>query len=113
MSVQLTGTSLDREMALSRVEGDADLLKEISVLFLDDYPNALRELGEAIARGDAQQVERTAHGLKGSVANFGARAAVEAALAIENMARAQTLAGVAPVLDQLERALAALRPELE
>ena len=30
MSAQLAKNALDREMALSRVEGDADLLKEIA-----------------------------------------------------------------------------------
>ena len=113
MGVELAGTALDREIALSRVDGDGDLLKEIAVLFLVDYPKAVRELREAIARGDAKHAERTAHGLKGSVANFGARTAVEAALAIENLARAQKLTEVAPLLDRLEQALAALRPELE
>jgi HPt (histidine-containing phosphotransfer) domain-containing protein len=113
MSIQMEGTAFDRETALSRVDGDVNLLKEIAVLFLGDYPRALGELREAIAQGDATRLERTAHGLKGSVANFGAHAAVQAALAIENMARARKLAGVGPLLDQLEQALAALRPELE
>ncbi len=113
MSVQFLGTALDREMALSRVEGDADLLKEIAALFLGDYPKALQELHEAVAQGDAKHAERAAHGLKGSVANFGARAAVEAARTIEHMARAEKLADVTPVLEQLKEALEALRPELE
>ena len=113
MSVQFLGTALDREMALSRVEGDADLLMEIAALFLGDYPKALQELHEAVAQGDAKHAERAAHGLKGSVANFGARAAVEAARTIEHMARAEKLADVTPVLEQLKEALEALRTELE
>src|SRR5262249_1948141 len=62
--------SLDRALALSRVGGDAELLKEIAMLFLEEYPRVLDELRNAIARGDARSVERTAHGLKGSVSNF-------------------------------------------
>jgi len=80
---------------------------------LGDYPKALQELHEAVAQGDAKHAERAAHGLKGSVANFGARAAVEAARTIEHMARAEKLADVTPVLEQLKEALEALRPELE
>jgi len=103
----------DQAVALSRVGGDAELLKEIAVLFLDDYPKSLEELREAVRSGDAKGVERTAHGLKGSVSNFGARPAVDAALQLETMGRAQKLVEVEQVLHSLELALAALRPELE
>jgi two-component system, sensor histidine kinase and response regulator len=103
----------DKAVALSRVGGDVELLKEIAILFLDDYPKSLRELREAVEAGDAKRVERTAHGLKGSVSNFGARPAVEAALQLETMGRAQELVEAEQVLHSLEMALAALRPELE
>ena len=103
----------DKSVALSRVGGDADLLKEIAILFLDDYPKSLIELREAIKTGDARRVERTAHGLKGSVSNFGARPAVDAAGQLETMGRTQKLVEVEQVLHSLEIALAALRPELE
>ena len=103
----------DRALALSRVGGDVELLKEIAVLFLDDYPKSLSELHQAVESGDARRLERTAHGLKGSVSNFGARPVVDAALQLETMGRAQKLAEVEQVLHTLELALAALRPELE
>jgi two-component system sensor histidine kinase/response regulator len=103
----------DKAVALSRVGGDAELLKEIAILFLDDYPKSLSELREAIDIGDAKRVERSAHGLKGSVANFGARPAVDAAMQLETMGRSQQLVEVEQVLHTLELALAALRPELE
>jgi HPt (histidine-containing phosphotransfer) domain-containing protein len=103
----------DKNVALSRVGGDAELLKEIAILFLDDYPKSLAELRAAVETGDARRLERSAHGLKGSVSNFGARSAVDAALQLEIMGRAQTLVQVEQVLHTLELALAALRPELE
>lgn len=106
-------TVFDRNVALARVGGDVELLKEIAVLFLDDYPKSLSELHQAVESGDARRLERTAHGLKGSVSNFGARPAVDAALQLETMGRAQKLAEVEQVLRTLELALAALRPELE
>jgi two-component system sensor histidine kinase/response regulator len=103
----------DKNVALSRVGGDIELLREIAVLFLDDYPKLLGELREAVESGDAKRVERAAHGLKGSVSNFGARPAVDAALELETMGRTQKLVEVEQVLHTLELALAALRPELE
>ncbi len=104
---------LDRELALIRVGGDIDLLKEIAVLFLDTYPEVLAEIRDAAGQKDAKALERTAHGLKGSVANFGAAPAVEAARSLEFMGRDSQLDGVSTALQNLEQALAALRPELE
>jgi HPt (histidine-containing phosphotransfer) domain-containing protein len=104
---------LDLEIALTRVGGDPELLKEIAVLFLDNYHAWLGELREAAGRGDAEGVEHTAHGLKGSVANFGAQAAVDAALRLENLGRSGDLSDVSSSLAALESALTALRPELE
>ncbi|MGH9557885.1 MAG: Hpt domain-containing protein [Bryobacteraceae bacterium] len=105
--------TIDREMALSRVGGDAELLKEIAQLFLDDYPHAVADLRTAAAHADAKAVERAAHSLKGSVANFGAPAAVEAAFTLEQMGRNENLEQVNQVIHTLELALAALHTELE
>jgi len=105
-------SGLDRETALSRVGGDADLLKEIAIIFLDDSPKALAEIRSAISLGDHKVVERAAHGIKGAVANFGAGAAVDAALHLEQIGRAQDLKDAGQALATLERALEALRAEL-
>jgi HPt (histidine-containing phosphotransfer) domain-containing protein len=113
MNSPAAGSALDREVALSRVGGDSELLKEIAVLFLANYQVWLGELREAAIRGDAKGVENTAHGLKGSVSNFGAHAAVEAALQLETLGRNRDLTGVSTSLAALESALEALRPELE
>jgi len=113
MSNFATEPALDREVALARVGGDPELLKEIAVLFLDHYNAWLGELREAAGRGDAEGVENTAHGLKGSVANFGARAAVDAALQLETLGRNRDLTNISPSLAALESALTELRTELE
>ena len=96
-----------------RVGGDVDLLKEIAVLFLETYPDVLAEIRDAAEHKDAKALERTAHGLKGSVANFGAANAVESARKLEYMGRDSKLEHAAVELQNLERALSALKPELE
>jgi two-component system sensor histidine kinase/response regulator len=113
MSVPPARRVVDRELALARVGGDETLLKEIAELFLADYPNALRDLRQAVARTDADALERAAHGLKGSVANFGAQPVVDAAQKLENMGRSRTLEDAGSALTALELALDALRPELQ
>jgi HPt (histidine-containing phosphotransfer) domain-containing protein len=104
---------LDRKVALLRVGGDVELLREIAGLFLETYPELVSELREANKKGDAKALERGAHGLKGSVANFGAPAVVEAAKTLETLGRAQKMDEASVALRNLEIALAALHPELE
>jgi two-component system, sensor histidine kinase and response regulator len=105
--------SLDREAALARVGGDDELLKEIATLFLENYQAWVSELREAAACNDAAAIQRTAHGLKGSVANFGARDAVEASLKLESLGRSGDLTQVPESLAALESALETLRTDLE
>ena len=75
--------ALDRSLALSRVGGDVELLQEIAQLFLEDAPNMLAAIDLALRSGDAHALERAAHSLKGSVSNFGAQCAYEAAFSLE------------------------------
>jgi two-component system, sensor histidine kinase and response regulator len=112
-SLASTTAHLDFEVALARAGGDLELLREIAVLFLQHCDHWMTEIREAVACGDAQAVENGAHGLKGSVANFGAEAAVEAALRLEQLGRRRDLTVVDQAVHALEIALAALRPELE
>jgi two-component system, sensor histidine kinase and response regulator len=73
----------DWTAALSYVDGDVGLLREIAELFLADYPQRMAEIQDAIATGDSQTLMRTAHSLKGVVSTFAAKAASEAALRLE------------------------------
>ena len=104
---------LDEALALSRVGGDSDLLREVVDLFLDDFPNTLENIRSAVAAKDPTAVEHQAHSLKGSVSTFGARRAFEAALALEKIGRSKDLTGVENGLAQLEDALQALVPDLQ
>jgi HPt (histidine-containing phosphotransfer) domain-containing protein len=103
---------LDESLALSRVGGDVELLKEVVELFLDDYPSALESIKGAVACEDASSLEHHAHSLKGSVSTFGANRAFEAAFALEKKGRSRDLTGARECVLQLEQALEALHPEL-
>jgi PAS domain S-box-containing protein len=111
-SVESQLQQLDESLALSRVGGDVDLLKEVAELFLDDYPATLEKIKSAVAGRDATALEQHAHSLKGSVSTFGANRAFEAAYALEKQGRSGDLTGAPEGLAQLENALQALRPEL-
>ena len=58
-------------------------------------------------------MQQTAHGLKGSVANFGARDAVEASLKLETLGRNSDPTGMPESMAALEAALETLRGDLE
>ncbi len=103
----------DEAVALNRVGGDFDLLREVAELFLGDYPDSLANLREAVGAHNAVLVEQHAHRLKGSISTFGASGAVDAALALEKKGRAGDLSGAEENLHTLEAALAQLHPELE
>ena len=104
---------LDRAVALERVGGDSELLQEMAQLFLDEYPSQLEAVRAAVRARDARALERSAHSLKGSVGNFGAAAALEAALRMELLGRRGELQDVEQAMRSLEVALLTLQPEME
>ena len=104
--------AVDRQLSLTRVGGDVELLREIAALFIEDCSRALAELRRAVEQQDASKIEKAAHALKGSVANFGARSAVDAAFRLEQMGRAGDLSESAEALGALERALLTVCAEL-
>ena len=104
---------LDESLALSRVGGDVELLKEVIGLFLNDYPTTFEKIKNAVAASDATALEHHAHSLKGSVSTFGADRAFEAAFELEKQGRNKDLQRAGEGVLQLEQALEALRPELE
>jgi CheY-like chemotaxis protein/HPt (histidine-containing phosphotransfer) domain-containing protein len=104
--------ALDRETALARVGGDAQLLRQVACLFLEESPRWLREIRDALARRDADRLRLFAHSLKGSLGTFGARVAFDAAQRLEALGRARDLDQAEPTCAALEEALRRLQPEL-
>jgi HPt (histidine-containing phosphotransfer) domain-containing protein len=93
-------------LLLDRFEGDAELLREVVGLFLNDCPARLSHVRDAVGQRDSATLAQAAHSLKGSVANFGADLAVAAAQRLELM-------GCAGDWAEVEQALTALETEIE
>jgi CheY-like chemotaxis protein/HPt (histidine-containing phosphotransfer) domain-containing protein len=107
--------AFNAEGALNNAGGDSGLLTDLAELFSATYPETLAEAGAALGRGDANELSRIAHKLKGSVSNFCATRARAAAESLEHLARDNDLDQASVALDslrtelaQLERALRAL-----
>jgi HPt (histidine-containing phosphotransfer) domain-containing protein len=112
-SVPALVAAFDPEDVLARVEGDRSLLAELVDIVRAEYPRLLAKLHRSLEDGDATGVQEAAHAIKGTVGNFGGRAASEAAYVLEAMGREGVLtdagAGVARLeqeVDELQRNLA-------
>lgn len=103
----------DKDEALSRMDGDGELLRELAVVFLENYQAQLTGIQNAIARNDSKALESTAHDIKGSVGVFCAKPALEAALKLEIMGREHYLAGAQKGYTTLKNEVERLRLNLE
>jgi HPt (histidine-containing phosphotransfer) domain-containing protein len=103
----------DRSKALEVVAGDMDLFKEIAHLFLSEVPENLSKIRDAMERGDARALEQIAHYLKGSIGNFGAQRAHEAAYRLELLGREERVSEADEALCVLEKALEELEAAMQ
>jgi CheY-like chemotaxis protein len=103
---------IDRAALLAGVDGNRTLLRELVRLFLVDCPQRVTEIDEAVRRGDAEALRIAAHTLKGSIGNFAAKSALEAAQRLEIMGRDRDLDSAAAGRMTLESELALLIEEL-
>jgi CheY-like chemotaxis protein len=104
---------LDESALEVLINGDQEFLAELVTIFLADYPGLLASVREAIAAGDAQGLCKSAHALKGSVANFSAKGAMHAALRLEVMGRNNELKDAAEACATLDAELKRLQKTLE
>ncbi len=66
--------AMDLDAALERVGGDSDLLSEIAALFLEQAPESLAAIRNAVKAGrDGRSIQQECHRLKGSIGNFAAQ----------------------------------------
>jgi signal transduction histidine kinase/HPt (histidine-containing phosphotransfer) domain-containing protein len=99
---------VDMVAALRAVDGDPALLRELVHLFLQDYPSHMTAIQEALRRGDADPVIRTAHHLKGALSIIGGTLAATLASELERMGDVGALEDASRTLPPLERELAGI-----
>ena len=77
----------DESATLKHLEGDKLLLAELQLMFLQEAPKQLSDLGTFLAQGKLGELANSAHALKGSTGHFYAEAAKEAVSVLEQAAR--------------------------
>jgi signal transduction histidine kinase/DNA-binding response OmpR family regulator/HPt (histidine-containing phosphotransfer) domain-containing protein len=107
-----SGLAFAEGAALESTGGDRVLLRELIGVFLEHAPAWIRELGSALGRGDAAEVHRLAHTIKGAVDSCGAARAYDAAMVLERMGRQGDLTAAAAAYAALDREIARVLPEL-
>jgi len=103
----------DAAKLMARIDGDVELLSDIVREFLDSCPRIMAKMKQAIAARDAAGLEQEAHRLKGTVGNFAAKPAFDAALNLEMMGRHGQLDRAAEAYAVLVEQISALTPALE
>ena len=94
--------SWDAAQALERVGGDEELLFEVVEIFINEAPKALTRLRQALSCGDAEAVERVAHGLKGEIGYLGIRSLSQQTRELEEAGRRQDMVSCEPLVASLE-----------
>jgi two-component system, sensor histidine kinase and response regulator len=86
-------------------DGDVELTQKLIEIFLEDSPQLLSVICEAIERNDAAALERAAHTMKGALGYFGAGAAMDSALRLQQLGAKKDLTAAPEIMKELESAL--------
>ena len=106
------GRPVDRSLLMDRVGGDRGLLEELSDMYSNDRPALLDRLNTAITTGDAAEVCRQSHRLKGTFGSLAAPGAAEAARRLEEIGRSGDLSQAESAFEDLSREARRVEQEL-
>ena len=93
------------ELRALQAEGEPDFAQEMIGLYLENAPQLLAAIKQAIAESNPTQLQRSAHTLKGSSASLGAQRVSTASFELEKLGRAGTVANAAALVTVLEQEL--------
>lgn len=97
---------IDLAAALRGTNGNAELLRQILLSFLQDHRNDAQDLRQALKSQDLVLAQRIAHTLKGLAGAIGAQELRPAAIAMDAALRSRTSPTYPRLLDRLENTLA-------
>ena len=103
---------LDRDKILGQTGANEETLKEIVELFAVESEKLMKRIRDAITNGDASELQRAAHTLKGSIRIFGAGRPAAAALQLETMGRDKKLVDAEEAWQVLVKEIERLKPLL-
>jgi CheY-like chemotaxis protein/HPt (histidine-containing phosphotransfer) domain-containing protein len=78
---------IDLTELLARVENDRELMRDLLLIFKQEFPRHLQALRDAVDSMDGEKVAAVAHALKGMLSNLAAGPAAGAAARLEELGR--------------------------
>jgi PAS domain S-box-containing protein len=105
--------AIDGGVLLERFDGNWKLLRSLVKTFRHDCPMMMAKIRSALSARDPRLLADAAHGLKGSVGNFGSSSAFETAKEMEKTGRQGKLDGAWELYATLEDDIARLLPALQ
>jgi two-component system, sensor histidine kinase and response regulator len=85
----MSSAIIDVTELLARVEDDRQLMRDLLLIFKEEFPRHLQALREAVNSMDGEKVAAEAHVLKGMLSNLAANPAAAAAARLEQLGRNQ------------------------
>jgi HPt (histidine-containing phosphotransfer) domain-containing protein len=109
----LKSSNFDPRALWERVDGDAELLRELVELFLKECPGLLRNIAAAIEQRSFDDVRHLSHKLKGSALQLSGSGVAALAGSLEQMGEKKSLQGADRVFSDLQQKAAALAQSLQ
>jgi HPt (histidine-containing phosphotransfer) domain-containing protein len=108
----LQSAGFDPESLWERVDGDLDLLRDLTRIFQEEFPAIMGRAEAAIQRGDAAGLAQSGHKIKGSLLQFSAPAGAAAAQGLEELGRSGRVAGAETLMHTLRHEVEVLMSSL-
>lgn len=96
---------LNRDVIMTRLGGDEEILGMMIEMFLQDHENNCRQLAEAWQAGDARLLMREAHTVKGLLATISDEAGADEAYVVERQAKLGEIGDLGPAVEALQARL--------
>ncbi len=83
----MSSTLIDFAELLARVENDRELMRDLLLIFKEEFPHHFQALRLAVDSSDSEKVAAEAHTLKGMLSNLAAGSAAASAARLEQLGR--------------------------
>jgi len=103
---------LNEEELLDRVGHDAGLLREMIAILEQSAPGMLHQIESALQQEDPSALLHAAHALKGSVSNFAAHGAYDAASRLEELGQSRDMSEAQQSWQRMQNEMALLQESL-
>jgi HPt (histidine-containing phosphotransfer) domain-containing protein len=98
---------------MSNLGGEFEFLEELIETFLEDAPQLIHELNQAVEKENLPEVHRLAHSLKSNGADYGAARFTELCRELEISARSGSLNGASGLAEQITNEYALVESALK